>query len=162
MYRTFCGILLFALALHGQTAADIVKLTPAVSKALLTAGAADDTASQALTDASMAVSFKAHPPTRQQVVDFSNALRGAAAGKPANATQLSIVSRCILNILRSRGLSNFALAAQLRSALTALQTNSQKIDLAVQRYIAIGEAVRGPDALPANVIDPATRRPPQK
>jgi hypothetical protein len=154
MHRMIFCILLCSLALPGQTTQDIAGLAPAVSKTLLTAGSANDAVTQGLADSILSLAIRTHQPTRQEAADFANALRGAAAGRADDESQISILTRCILDILRSRGLSNFALAAQVRAALTALQVSGQKVDVAVQRFIAIGQSVRGPDAVPAKLADP--------
>jgi aspartokinase len=118
------------------------RLKAALTRALETA---DEQAAQNLTDAMMFIAQREHHPTRQQLADFANALTGAEVGKTISDSQESLVGRCIVGVLRGEKTSNFALAALLRDTLTLLRTDDTKTDLLVRRFIAIGEAVRGPD-----------------
>lgn len=150
MYKICCCILLAGLSLSGQTPEAVAALTPAVIKVLVSAGTPDDSVSQALVDDMMSLALQERQPTAKQVVGFVNALRGAAVGRPVSALQVSGLSRGILDVLRRQGISNLALAAQVRTALTELGVGDQKADLIIRQFVALGEAVRGPDDSPAN------------
>jgi hypothetical protein len=94
------------------------------------------------------ISQREHQPTRQQFSSFANALPGAATGKTISGIQASLLSRCILNVLRGERTSNLLLAGNFRDTLAFLRIDDAKTELLVRRFIAIGEAVRGPDDSP--------------
>jgi len=47
--------------------------------------------------------------------------------------------------MRAGNVTNFRLAQRLRESLAALGANEANTDLVVRRFVAVGEAVRGPD-----------------
>jgi hypothetical protein len=109
-----------------------------------------------LTDTILTLALKDRAPTRQEVSGFTESLANAKPPGPIASAQVSVVQRCILDVLRDESTSNFALAERLRRALTAIRVNDLKTDLIIRRFLAIGEAVRGPDDI--KVIDEPVRQ----
>jgi hypothetical protein len=161
MYKACWCILLSGLVLNvsGQTsraavpadAQAIAKLS-SLTRIVIQSG---DGATE-LTDAILAIAMKDREPTRQAVSGFSEALANAKVTAPIPSTQLSALQTCIVDVLRDESTSNFALAERLRQTLRALRVNDLKTDLIIRRFLAIGEAVRGPDDI--KVIDEPVRR----
>ena len=149
MYRMFCCVVLAVVSLSAQTSADAARLSPALSKVLTSAGRADDAAGQSLASTMMSLTTGDHRPARQ-VDALVNALRGVMAGREVSEAQAAVLSQCFVNVLRGQG-SNLTLATQVRQELTALRVGDQRTDLIVKRFIALGEAVRGPDDIPVLV-----------
>jgi hypothetical protein len=153
MYKVCLCVLLAALSLFGQTPDDVramARLRPALSRAMVSADAPDDSVSRTLVNAMTAIANHEHQPTRQELVQLADALRGAIAGKQISDAQLAVLSRCVVDALRGEGGSNLLLASQVRATLGALRVGDAKVDLIIQRFVAIGEAVRGPDDLPVS------------
>jgi len=148
MYKVGCCILLsgLILSLSGQTPQAIAKLGP-LTRIVIQSGVR----APELTDAILAIALKDREPTRQEVTGFTDALANAKPSGPIPSAQVSALESCIVGVLRDQSPSNFALAARLRQALTAIRVNDLKTDLIVRRFLAIGEAVRGPDDI--KVID---------
>ena len=150
MYKACCYILLSGLALNlsGQTSPAavpgdvqaIAKLGPLMRTVMQSGASATE-----LTDTILAIALKDRQPTRQEVSGFTEALADAKAPGPIPSAQVSALQRCIVDILRDQSASNFALAQRLRQALTAIRVNDLKTDLIIRRFLAVGEAVRGPD-----------------
>jgi hypothetical protein len=152
MNKVCCCFLLTGLALSGQTAADpqaVARLTPVLSRVLVSAESPDDQVSKTLVNAMLSLAVREQQPTRQELGELARALRGAMAGRVIADSQLSVLSRCIVDVLHPDGMSNFMLASQVREVLTTLRVGDTKADLIVRRFVAVGEAVRGPDDLPA-------------
>ena len=162
MYKACCCILLAGLSLCGQTPQATVQLNPTLTMALVNAGVPGDVWSQRLADGMMALASDGRRPTRSEVSDFTSALTGVLAGKRIDNAQIAILQQCLVDVLRRAGVSNFALARQLRETLTALHVDDPKADLITRRFLVIGEAVRGPDDAPVSpkinlVLPPRTK-----
>ena len=108
----------------------------------------DDSVSQSLAGRMISIAPLEHWAGRQQMDALISALRGVMAGREISDAQLTVLSQCIVNVLRGQGGSNFALAAEIRQELTTLGIGDQRSDLIVRRFVALGETVRGPDDMP--------------
>jgi hypothetical protein len=161
MCRVCWFVLLAVLGLSGQTAnaqaADdsksVALVSPALHMTLVNAGVPGTVWSQRLADGMMELaakdpSSKLQQPTRAEVSAFTQSLTGVLSGRAIDNAQIAIVARCIVDVLQASGISNYALGARLRGALTASRVDEDKVDLSVRKFIVVGEAVRGPDDLP--------------
>ncbi len=161
MYKACWCILLSGLVLNvnGQTPRATV---PVDTQAIAKLGSLTRIVMQSgvrgteLTDTILAIAMKDREPTRQAVSGFTEALANAKVTGPIPSAQVSALESCIVGVLRDESTSNFALAERLRHALTALRVNDLKTDLIIRRFLAIGEAVRGPDDI--KVIDEPVRQ----
>lgn len=148
MYKWLACLLLTGLGLGAQTSPAVGRLSPALSKALVSAGTPNDSIGQTLVGTMMSISLPDHQPSRQQLVGLADALRGVLVKRGISEAQVSVLSECIVDALSGAKASNFALASQLRNELATLRVDDQKADLIIRRFMAVGEAVRGPDDVP--------------
>jgi hypothetical protein len=104
--------------------------------------------SQQLVQQMMLLSEKGHQPPRPIVTAFADELTGALIGQKLNKPQITAVQLSIVEIMHRPGSSNSEPASHLRETLTAIGIGDFKIQLIVGDFIAVGEAVRGPDDSP--------------
>jgi len=155
MYRACCCVLLAAWALSGQTTRGtaapspqtIDKLNSAMA-ALKTAKAPSDVLGRQLADSMMALAIGDRQPVPSDVEGFTSEFTRALAGRGFNNDQGAVLQQCLLDIVRGTGTSNLSVAQHLRETLTALRVDNPATDAVIKRFLAIGEAVRGPDDSP--------------
>ncbi len=154
MYR----ILICALAAFGTLIAQApaasdteiaAKLNPLVSAAIRRSATIAET-NDKLTNALMAIARSGSQPSRELVASFVSSLADFTSGRQVDSAHVSALSECMADMLRGSGVTNFGLARQLRTTLTELGVTDAKLDPITRQFIAIGEAVRGPDDMPAN------------
>jgi len=155
MYKACCCVLLASWGLSAQTARVTAPPTPqAIEKlnatlmALRNAGVPSEPLSQQLADSMMALAQRDHQPARQDVTGFTDEFTRVLVGKKFNNDQAAVLQQCLMDVVRGTGISNFSLAQRLRETLTALRVDDLKTDLVTRRFLAIAEAVRGPDDSP--------------
>ncbi len=82
------------------------------------------------------------------VVGFTNKLTRELIGKQPNSAQTTAMRECILEVMRRTGTSNAGLASRLQQTLFSIGIDSSKTQLVVRDFIAVREAVQGPDDSP--------------
>jgi len=87
-------------------------------------------------------------PPRPVVARFADELTSALIGRKLSSDQMTTVQQSIIEVLRRSGTSNLGLANRLQETLTALGISSSKTQLVLREFIAVGEAVQGPDDSP--------------
>lgn len=138
MWKAFCCVLLVAASLSGQNRDGADRLNPVLMRAMTGAASAEE-----LAETMFALARPLRQISRGDVEKLGSALSGAMSGRELRETQAAPISRLITALLQGGG-SNFALARQLRDALTALRIGDQRTDLIVRRFVAVG----GPDDSP--------------
>jgi hypothetical protein len=83
--------------------------------------------------------------TQLAVDEFARELTRVLHGRQFSEVQAIGLTRCITNVVQAVGISNFALAEQFREALRALGLDEISTRTLTQRFLAVGESVRGPD-----------------
>lgn len=102
----------------------------------------------------MMAQAKAHQtPSRASVQRFSEDLTTALLGRDITAVRASALQKAIADVMRGKG-STFLPASSLRETLTSCGIDDPTVQAIVQRFIDIGQEVRGPDDLP---VQPKTR-----
>jgi len=89
-----------------------------------------------------------HRPPWPVVVSFTNKLTRELIGKQPNSAQTIAMRECIVEVMRRTGTSNAGLASRLQQALFGIGIDSSKTLLVVSDFIAVREAVQGPDDSP--------------
>jgi hypothetical protein len=74
--------------------------------------------------------------------------RPARIIRKLSSDQMTTVQQSIIEVLRRSGTTNLGLANRLQETLTALGISSSKTQLVLREFIAVGEAVQGPDDSP--------------
>ncbi len=82
------------------------------------------------------------------VVSFTDKLTRELIGKQPNSAQTTAMRECIVEVMRRTGTSNAGLASRLRQTLIGIGIDSSKTLLVVRDFIAVREAVQGPDDSP--------------
>ncbi len=82
------------------------------------------------------------------VVSFTDKLTRELIGKQPNSAQTTAMRECIVEVMRRTGTSNTGLASRLRQTLIGIGIDSSKTQLLVRHFIAVREAVQGPDDFP--------------
>jgi hypothetical protein len=82
------------------------------------------------------------------VVSFTNKLTRELIGKQPNSAQTTAMRECIVEVMRRTGTSNAGLASRLQQTLFSIGIDSSKTQLVVRDFIAVREAVQGPDDSP--------------
>jgi len=154
MYGIALVALLCGLSLFGQTAkpADteaVERLGPMIN-AVVRGGA--DSGSQRLAQTILSLARDPQKPSRREVAEFVDSMAGVLAGQRVDETRVLKVSRCIVDAVRGTGPSNLALATQFTNSLAELRVSDLKVAPIVRRFMAIGEAVRGPDDAPMRAV----------
>jgi hypothetical protein len=148
-----CYPLLLVLSLSGQSTHEDEVASAAVSKlnstlmALKDATASRASRSQELADEMMSLA-KRDGPSRLVITRFADKLTNALVGRKLNETQMTVVQQSIVQVLRGSRTSNLSLADRLQETLTVLGISPSETRLIITDFIAVGEAVRGPDDTP--------------
>ena len=152
MFKALCCILLTGYGLTGQTAhpaappasQSILKLDSTLT-ALKNASAPPGSLSRQLAEIMMTLAVPDSQPARSEVVGFTDEFTRALAGTRFSNDQMAALRQCLVDVMHTAGTSNFALARRLQDILTAIRVDDRKASLVIRRFLAIREAVRGPD-----------------
>jgi hypothetical protein len=104
-----------------------------------------DLLNQQLADSMLALALPERQPTRAKIVAFTAELSNALSGMSFNDEQDTILQQCIVDVMRAGNVTNYQLARRLRKTLTAVGADGPNTDLVIRNFVAVGEAVRGPD-----------------
>ncbi len=115
--------------------------------ALKDSNAPRKTLSKQLTDQMMAQAKPHQSPSRASVQRFSEDLTTALIGRDITTVRASVMQKAIADVMRGKG-STFIPASNLRETLTSCGIDEPTVQAIVQRFIDIGQEVRGPDDLP--------------
>jgi hypothetical protein len=105
----------------------------------------DDSLNQQLADSILALASPERKPARTPISAFTVELANALRGTSFKDDQDTALQQCIVDVVRAGNVTNFRLAQRLRESLAALGANESNTDLVIRRFVAVGEAVRGPD-----------------
>lgn len=115
--------------------------------ALKDPGAGRSALSKRLTEEMMAQAKRNQAPSRASVERFSQDLTAALLGRDITSIRATALRLAIAGVLRGSG-STFLPATSLRQTLTSCGVEERTINAIVQRFIDIGQEVRGPDDMP--------------
>ena len=104
--------------------------------------------SQQLAHVMMRFAEDADRPPWPVVVSLTDKLTRELVGKQPNSAQTTAMRECIIEVMRRTGTSNAALASRLQQALFGIGIDSSKTLLVVRDFIAVREAIQGPDDSP--------------
>jgi hypothetical protein len=82
------------------------------------------------------------------LVSFTDKLARELTGRQLNNAQITAMRECLIEVMRRTGTSNAGLASRLQQALIGIGIGSEKTQLIVRDFIALREAVQGPDDSP--------------
>src|SRR5579871_80817 len=102
------------------------------------------TLSKQLVDQMMAQAKPHQTPRRTSVQRFSEDLTTALLGRDITTIRASVMQKAIADVMSGKG-STFIPASNLRETLTACGIDEPTVQGIVQRFIDIGQEVRGPD-----------------
>jgi hypothetical protein len=104
--------------------------------------------SQELAHVMMRLAGNNHQPPWPVVVSFADKLTRELIGRQLNNAQITAMRECIVEVMRRTGTSNTGLASRLQQTLIGIGIDSSKTQLVVRDFIAVREAVQGPDDSP--------------
>jgi len=104
--------------------------------------------SQELAHVMMRLTENNHQPPWPVVVSFADKLTRELIGRQLNNAQITAMRECIVEVMRRTGTSNAGLASRLQQTLIVIGIDSSKTQLVVRDFIAVREAVQGPDDTP--------------
>ena len=104
--------------------------------------------SQELAHVMMGLAENNRQPPRPVVVSFTDKLTRELIGRQMNNAQITTMRECIVEVMRRTGTSNAGLASRLQQTLIGIVFDSSKTQLVVRDFIAVREAVQGPDDSP--------------
>jgi hypothetical protein len=119
--------------------------------ALANPGAARNAVIQQVTNDILALAERDAQPSRQTVVDFTEELAKALAGKQLTMEGIKAVTQAILDVLQSSGMTSHRFHDAIdhfRDALIALNATAAQAKSAANRLLILGQEVRGPEDLP--------------
>jgi hypothetical protein len=155
MKWVFSCLLLLITSLTGQSVRGMkqVSSTPEQAVDLTLAALKDASASQShisqtLAHVMMRLADNNQRPPWPVVVNFTDKLTRWLVGRQLNNAQITAMRECIVEVMRRTGTSNAGLASRFQQALIGLGIDSSKTQLVVGDFIAIREAVQGPDDSP--------------
>jgi len=82
------------------------------------------------------------------LVSFTDKLTRELTGRQLNNAQITPMRECLIEVMRRTGTSNAGLASRLHQTLIGIGIGSEKTQLIVRDFIALREAVQGPDDSP--------------
>lgn len=103
--------------------------------------------SHQLSDEMMSLARHNQIPSRASVQRFSEDLTTALLGKDITTVRASVMQKALSDLMKGRG-STFLPASALRETLTHCGIDEPTVQSIVQRFIDIGQEVRGPDDMP--------------
>jgi hypothetical protein len=103
--------------------------------------------SKQLVDEMMAQAKAHQTPSRYAVQRFSEDLTTALIGRDITTIRAAALQKAIADLMRGKG-STFIPASSMRETLTSCGIDDPTVQAIVQRFIDIGQEVRGPDDLP--------------
>jgi hypothetical protein len=138
-----CCVLVFAASLCAQSTSkldsDLMSLAnPAVSRSAV---------AQQLTNDILALADKDATPSREKVLDFADELTKALAGKQLTAEQITPVTKAILDVLQSSGVTSSRFHAAIDRFRVALSSLTPLSKNAGDRLFVLGQEVHGPEDL---------------
>ncbi|HKN75026.1 MAG TPA: hypothetical protein VJW94_07605 [Candidatus Acidoferrum sp.] len=104
--------------------------------------------SQELAHVMMRLAENNHQPSWPVVVSFTDKLTRELISRQMNSAQIAMMRECIVEVMRITGTSNAGLASRLQQTLIGIGIESSKTQLVVRDFIAVREAVQGPDDSP--------------
>jgi hypothetical protein len=104
--------------------------------------------SQELAHVMMRLAENNRQPPWPVVVSFADKLTRELIGRQLNNAQMTAMRECIVEAMRRTGTSNAGLASRLQQTLIGIGIDSSKTQLVVRDFIAVREAVQGPDDSP--------------
>jgi hypothetical protein len=104
--------------------------------------------SQELAHVMMRLAENNRQPPRPVVMSFTDKLTRELIGRQMNNAQITTMRECIVDVMRRTGTSNAGLASRLQQTLIGIGIDSSKTQLVVRDFIAVREAVQGPDDSP--------------
>src|ERR1700731_1549481 len=104
--------------------------------------------SQELAHVMMRLAENNHQPPWPVVVSFADKFTRELIGRQLNDAQITAMRECIVEVMRRTGTSNAGLASRLQQTLIVIGIDSSKTQLVVRDFIAVREAVQGPDDTP--------------
>jgi hypothetical protein len=104
--------------------------------------------SQELAQVMMRLAEDGDRPPWPVVVRFTDKLTRELIGKQPNSAQTTAMRDCIVEVMRRTGTSNAGLASRLQQTLIGIGVGSSNAQLVVRDFIAVREAVQGPDDSP--------------
>src|SRR5438093_11992006 len=121
MHRRCWCVLIVGLRLQAQTSDDSAAATALISTlrmTLVNAGAPGAVWSQRLANTVMELAVKdpasrLRQPTQAEVLDFTQSLTGVLSSKPVDSAEVAVLARCVVDVLRSTGVANYALGARV-------------------------------------------------
>jgi len=88
------------------------------------------------------------------LVSFTDKLARELTGRQLNNAQITAMRECLIEVMRRTGTSNAGLASRLQQTLIGIGIGSEKTQLIVRDFIALREAVQGPDDSPLRKVNP--------
>jgi mannitol-specific phosphotransferase system IIBC component len=140
MTRLLGCVLLLGIGLQAQS-------VQATLLALKDSAAPRKALSKQLTEEMMAQAKAHQTPSRFAVQRFSEDLTTALIGRDITTIRAAALQKAIADVMRGKG-STFMPASSLRETLTSCGIEEPTVQAIVQRFIDIGQEVRGPDDLP--------------
>ena len=104
--------------------------------------------SQELAHVMMRLAENNQQPPWPVVVSFADKLTRELIGRQLNNAQMTAMREGIVEAMRRTGTSNAGLASRLQQTLIGIGIDSSKTQLVVRDFIAVREAVQGPDDSP--------------
>ena len=104
--------------------------------------------SQGLAHVMMRFAEDSDRPPWPVVVSFTDKLTRELTGRQLNNAQITAMRECLIEVMRRTGTSNAGLASRLHQTLIGIGIGSEKTQLIVRDFIALREAVQGPDDSP--------------
>jgi hypothetical protein len=104
--------------------------------------------SQELAHVMMRLAENNRQPAWPVVVSFADKLTRVLIGRQMNNAQITAMRECIVEMMRRTGTSNAGLASRLQETLLGIGIDSSKTQVVVRDFIAVREAIQGPDDSP--------------
>ena len=104
--------------------------------------------SQELAHVMMRLAENNHQPPWPVVASFADKLTRDLIGRQLNNAQTTAMRECIVEAMHRTGTSNAGLASRLQQTLLGIGIDSSKTQLVIRAFIAVREAVQGPDDSP--------------
>jgi hypothetical protein len=103
---------------------------------------------QQLAHVMMGLAESNHRPTWPVVASFTDKLTKQLIGKQLNGAQMTALRQCLTEAMRRTSTSNAGLASRLQETLAGIGIEPPKTQPVVRDFIALREAIQGPDDSP--------------